>query len=382
MPVAEPTGGNRVELAALLAVLAQPWRELQQQPPFAWLTPDPPVSVLHADGSTSTWSNGVRQRPGADTPKTAYVAVEVPPDDVLESAIELPPMAEPDLHDALWLHVRAASPFEPQELVWGWRRAGDRTAVAILSSRRAVEARVEAAQPRLGGRVHEVWAFDGAGRPVVLQGFGEGRRQRRRRSGRVLGWVLLLAALLLAAAALITPTLQLKLRAVQAQRAMDLLQQQQAPAVAQREALATAQAQMDALRALMSERVEPLAVLELLTRAIPDDTFVQRLQVQGSRVTITGQTPNTAALMNRLSEQPLIRDVRAPNAATRAMAGGRENFTIELMLQPEALRPETGPQPRVEAPVAAAGPAASAAPMAGAPVASAPGPASAAGGRP
>ncbi len=144
---------------------------------------------------------------------------------------------------------------------------------------------------------------------------------------------------MLAAAVLLTPSLQLRQRALQAQQAYDQAQQRLAPVLAQREALTQLQAQQAALREQMAERVEPLAVLDLLTQAVPEDSFVQRLQVQGDRLTLSGQTPNTAALMNRLSAQPLLRDVRSPAAATRSMSAGRENFTLEMTLQPDALRP-------------------------------------------
>ncbi|GAB1390523.1 hypothetical protein MASR1M6_27050 [Rubrivivax sp.] len=146
----------------------------------------------------------------------------------------------------------------------------------------------------------------------MLQGFGESARRRLAVRGRRLGGLLLLGALLLALAVLLTPTLQLRLRALQAQQAYDQAQQRLAPVLAQREALAQAQAQQGALHEQMQARVEPLAVLDLLTQAVPDDSFVQRLQLQGDKLTPTGQTPNTAALMNRLSAEPLLRDVRPP----------------------------------------------------------------------
>jgi general secretion pathway protein L len=175
----------------------------------------------------------------------------------------------------------------------------------------------------------------------------------------VLGWLLLASALLLAAAVLVTPTIQLKLRAMQAVRAYQDVERQLAPVLAQREALVKAQGQQAALRELMGERVEPLAVLDLMTQAVPDDSFVQRLQVQGSKVTLIGQTPNTAALMNKLSGQPLVRDVRSPTASTRSMTAGRENFSIELTLQPEALRPPAPAATAATAEAAASSPAAS-----------------------
>jgi general secretion pathway protein L len=315
--------------------------------------------VLHADGRESLWVDGApRKAPAAECAAARFVAVELAADETLECPVPLPPMASADRQEALALAVRMASPFEAHDLVWGWRDAeGPGPATAMLASRRAVQVRLESAASRIGRRgPPEVWAFDGRGRPVVLQGHGEAARQRRRSRGLLLGWALLIGVALLAAAVLVTPTVQLKLRAMQAVRAYAEIERQLAPVLAQREALVKAQTQQAALRDLMAERVEPLAVLDLLTQAVPDDSHLQRLQLQGAKATLIGQTPNTAALMNKLSGQPLVRDVRSPNASTRSMTAGRENFAIELTLQPDALRPPAAVAAGVPAPVQAAAP--------------------------
>lgn len=362
MAATEPSPRATLEAGELWAFLARPWQELQRVPPLVWLAPLPAVHVLHADGQESLWLGDRRQESDARQCAAApFVAVEVPRDECLELPVKLPPMPAADRQDALALELRVASPFDAADQVWGWRepaRGGaDAPVTAVLASRKAVQARLSAQGDKLGHRgPPEVWAFDSQGLPVVLQGFGEAARQRLAARGRWLVWSLLLLALLLAAAVAVTPTVQLKLRAMQAVRAMAALEQQLGPVLAQREALVKAQGQRDALRELMAERVEPLAVLDLVTQAVPDDTWVQRLQLQGAKLTLSGPTPNTAALMNRFSGLPQVRDVRSPMAATRAQSG-RENFTIELTLLPEALRPTTAtsmaPTPAAFSPIAA-----------------------------
>jgi general secretion pathway protein L len=334
---------GRFDTASLGALLLQPWRDLQRTPLFAWLSPQPAVRLLQADGAQSLWVGERRRAAAAERELRAapFTAVELAADQVLESRVTLPPaMAAADRDDALALQVRMASPFDPADLVWGAREGRSPGEwVALLASRRAVQGRLDAVAAEVGrGGAPEVWAFDGQNLPVVLRGFGEAARQRRSGRGRGLAAGLLLLALLLLLAAAVTPVLQLRLKAQQAEQAEAELQQRLAPVLAQREALAKAQSQLEALRELMAERVDPLSVLDLVTQAVPDDSWLQRLQLQGARVTLSGQTPNAAALMNRLSSQPQVREVKAPAPATRAM-GGRENFTIEFSLAPEALRP-------------------------------------------
>ncbi len=373
MSVADSAAAGRLDAAALGALLLQPWRELPRLPAFAWLAPQPAVRLLQADGAQSLWV-GERRRVAADAREllaAPFTAVELPADQVLESRVMLPPaMAAADRDDALALQVRLASPFDPADLVWGAREGQTPGEwVALLASRRAVQGRLETVAAELGrGGAPEVWAFDGQNLPVVLRGFGEAARQRRSGRGRGLALALLLLALLLLLAAAVTPVLQLRLKAQQAERAEAELQQRLAPVLAQREALAKAQAQLEALRELMAERVDPLSVLDLVTQAVPDDSWLQRLQVQGARVTLSGQTPNAAALMNRLSSQPQVREVRAPAPATRAL-GGRENFTIEFSLAPEALRPVTAAATAASATTSTAAAPAASAPAAGTAVA-------------
>lgn len=339
--------------AGLLETLAQPWRELNRLPPLSWLAPQPTVRLLQADGTESLWQGDQRlPASGSGARRAAFVAVEVPADEHLVLALNLPPMSDADRRAALELQVRMASPFEASDLVWGQRPVDeDGTSVeVVMASRRAVQARIDGrlAQADVRGMV-EAWALDDTGRPVPLQGFGEALRLARSTRGRAWGWLLIAMAALLGSALALTPTVQLKLRALQAERAYAALERELGPVMAQREALVKAQAQRDALRDLIAERIEPLAVLDLLTQSVPDDTWLQRLQVQSGKAVLTGITPNTAALMNRLSSDARLRDVRSPGAAQRA-AGGRENFTIELIVAPEMLRP---PAPAVVAPLAA-----------------------------
>ena len=83
---------------------------------------------------------------------------------------------------------------------------------------------------------------------------------------------------------------------------------------------------------------EAVEVIGVLTRALPDDTSLISLQMQGSKIRISGQTPNTADLMQKLSAYPGLRDVKAPTAATRPLGVNKESFSLELELTPEAFR--------------------------------------------
>ena len=195
----------------------------------------------------------------------------------------------------------------------------------------------------------------------MFGGFGEGRRIARVRAVRRRNLGLLLLALLLLLAIGATPTAQLRLRGIDAVTAYDRLTQSAAPLMAKREALVAASDRLATLRELVADHVDPLRVIDLLTRVLPDDTFLATLQLDGLKVRMAGQTTNTATLMQMLGAQAGLRDVRAPTPATRYPGAATESFTIEFVLEPNVFRPAAAAPPIAAAP---APPAAASAPPA------------------
>lgn len=339
---ARPVSGSGTQAA--WARIQRPWRAWRRKPLLSRLIPRQDIVVMHADGRETVW-RGDAGLPvdGVEPSAVAFVAVEIPAQQTLERRLALPPITDDEREAMLALDVRAHSPFAADEVVWGWRDAGSE-AVLLLTSRQVVQLAFERAAAAPGARQRagtpytpEAWAFDSEGRPVVLRGFAERKRQQREARGLLLAGMFVALALLLLVAGLVTPTLQLWARANQASQALATAERELAPVIAQRQQFAELTDVYAALREQVQTRIEPLGVLDLLTELIPDDSWLQRLQVRGAQLTLVGQTTNTTALMNRLSEHPMVRDVRAPSAATR-VSGGRENFIIELTLLPQALR--------------------------------------------
>lgn len=319
-------------------------RQLPHHPALAWLTPQLRVKLLQADGGESFWSGGRRLEDRAQGAHFApFTAIELPSDLALSRSLLLPALSEADLGDAVALEVRDSNPFDPTDLVWGYRAQftaqGRVEVTAVLASRRLVLQHIEPMLPQEAAAAPpEVWAIPDDGSPVVLRGFGEGLRARRVVRGRLLAYGLIAAGLVLACSVAATPTVQQHLRTLQAVASYQALQRRAGPALAEREALVRGRDDLAGLREVMSEHVDPMVAMEILTRVIPDDTWLQRVQAQGSRLTLSGQTPNAAVLMNTLSSHPGLRDVRAPSAATRAYGSHREAFVVEFTIAPNMLQ--------------------------------------------
>lgn len=335
--------GADFQLAEFVRQLVAAFRQLHGHPALAWITPQFPVRLIEARGGESLWLGGSKRDATEAALRSArFTAVEVPGDLALIRHLVLPPLSERDLRDAVALEMRDSNPFDPADMVWGYRSSVDESrqldVIAVLASRSQVIQHIEQQAPQLSQSPSlEAWVMAEDGVPIVLRGFGEAARARRAVLGRAAIYALVMLALLLATAVAVTPTVQLHLRARQAAAAYQVLQQRAGPAIAQREALVRGREDLANLQEVMNDHIEPLVALDTLTQLVPDDTWLQRVQAQGARFTLTGQTPNAAALMNTLSSKPGLRDVRAPAPATRA-AANRENFVVEFTVEPGMLR--------------------------------------------
>ncbi len=338
-PVSRDLRAFGIDLRAWWGAILRPWQGVSEWPVVARLAPARSVQVVRAGALDAHWRGARAQvaHPPATAPDT--VAVALPDAMVLHREVVLPAAASSELVSALALLVQGLNPFEPADLAWGWRRRfgadGTVRADIALASRKQVAAHLESLRARTGqGALPEVWVCPDAGPPIVLPGFGEGRRERAEQRLRRLFGALLALALLLAALIALTPSLQLWFRAADASRQHSELARQARPVLAQRESLVQANEALGNLSKVLQQRIDPLRVLEVLTRALPDGSALQNFRLQGETVTISGVTHDAASLMQRLGQMPGLRDVRAPAPATRQAGAAFESFTIAFQLDP------------------------------------------------
>ncbi|WP_312460786.1 PilN domain-containing protein [Comamonas sp.] len=379
-----------LDLNQLKADILKTWRRAPQWPPLSWLRPAQMLRLIPAEGApTVVWESGEPVlKPGREP---VFWALELPEHMVLRKTVALPALDPQDCASAAELEVQAISPFAADDLLWGYtelsRSSKAVKLLVVLASRAQTEPYLQA---QVAQQLHlqtlkgqskaesleqpEVWVFAPERRPVVFQGFGEQARYAwgRKRLWWNVGGVAL--AVLLVAAIAATPTAQLRLRAIEAVHAYEGMAAKTTDVVAKREALIQSADKVGGLSELLAERIDGVKVLSMLTNVLPDDTALQSARIQGSKVTISGLTENASALMQKLSNQEGVKDVRAPSAATRMGGGNKESFTIELGLDAKVFGPKTvveaaaKPQPVEPAAGAPVGADAPPAPVAPAPV--------------
>lgn len=326
-------------------------RGAQRWPLFKWLTPDVPVRLLRADGTEALWLGETASRSKAGARRAgAFVAIELKEDIVLRRRIVVPAVQDSDVASAAELDVRGATPFPMEDLVWGFyrrqARSGGVDVEIAMASRKQVEQYLADAASALGKLgPPEVWVISSSGAPIVFAGFGEVRRTSNAASWRRIGYGLLFTAAILLAAIALTPVAQLRMRAIEAATAFKTLQTQSATVVQRRESLVKTSAKLTTLSALLAETIDPLATMDFLTRVLPDDTSLLSMQIQGSKVNISGHTNDAAALMQQLGKQEGLRDVKAPGVAMRPPGATKDSFNIEFMLDPKIFetRAASGP---------------------------------------
>ena len=342
-----------LDLQLLGRELRSAWQQIQEWPVWTWLSPAVPVRLLRTDGQAGLWRvDGFSARVAdGDVSTTRFAAVELPEDDLLLRRMELPLLPAAEVAQAVALEVAGASPFPADDLAWGYvprRTASGNLEIQIaLASRKRISSYLQALSPGVpeGGAL-EVWAMAGPSTPVVFSGFGETRRLAHAKVRQRAAAALLVIAMGLITAIAVTPVAQARLRAMEAQQASDELTKRVEPLIRQRAVLLRNVETGQALQEILADRADPLLVMDLLTRVLPDDTSLLGLNVQGSKVSMLGSTSDAAALMQQLSTRPELRDVKAPTPATRPLGTSKDSFNIEFTMAgaPRAREPPAGSQ--------------------------------------
>lgn len=329
-----------MDLAPLGRDLLRAWRGMLEWPVVSWLWPRPRIQVWLTDAS-QVLSQGPESLPTQNTTgleKARYQAIVLPESLILRRNLVLPQLAPAELEAALALQLQTYSPFPADDLVWCYESKSGQDGKSIdvfsvMSSRKLVTAHIAGRQIGASPEVFEVWVPQHHGSAfVMMPGFAEHRRQSHSKVWRWASAALVFVALGLVATIVATPSLQLYIRSKQAESALSELQQKALPVLAEREAFTLASEKLSKLNEMFAQSLPPLPVLQSITQALADDTSLLSLQIQGSKVSISGQTANASSLMKQLSTTPGLRDVRAPAPATKPPGAIRESFTIEFMM--------------------------------------------------
>ncbi|HLU99732.1 MAG TPA: PilN domain-containing protein [Acidobacteriota bacterium] len=104
-------------------------------------------------------------------------------------------------------------------------------------------------------------------------------------------------------------------------------------ALSLREQVQQTESELEELRQLLSGRQKVLMVLKDLTERIPDNTFLQTLQIQGDQVTMQGYSDSASSLLPGLMQSPYLSNVTANWITQDQRMGGRDRFNFTATIR-------------------------------------------------
>ncbi len=82
-----------------------------------------------------------------------------------------------------------------------------------------------------------------------------------------------------------------------------------------------------------------ILAIEELARVLPDDTWVQQLDIKGRELQIQGETASSVRLIGLFEKSDVFRDASFRSPLTKGQTAGAERYQLALQIQPMAVKP-------------------------------------------
>lgn len=269
--------------------------------------------------------------------------VEIPPERVLAKRIVLPAEARRELDRILEFEAARHFPFPAERVFFCHRLAGPGglsrafasgpLAIELIAVPREVVAEIRQTTAAAGLRLGAVTVGGAAGgEPVPLPRAALGDRTPRlaRFDRALLG---LVAALALAA--VVSMPLAQHLRLARIESRIAALRPRAEAALARREHAQRAASGEAAVLHLRGSRPPLVAVLDALTRAVPDGAWLTALDLSGRDLVIDGLSPSAAGTALALERSGAFAGIAFRSAITRDPASGLEHFELGATVKEE-----------------------------------------------
>jgi general secretion pathway protein L len=270
------------------------------------------------------------------------IRLVLPADKVLIKQLTLPLAIEENLREALSFQMDRQTPFSVDQVYYDCHvRARDTnsqtlTVDLVVTPRQYVDELLDSlADNGLSPDRVSVPDPSSAG-PLSVNLLPTGRRRKNRiRVSRRRNLLLVTANLVIAAAALATPVIQkqLAISSLEPQ-----LQQAVDAAKSGTELRQQVQLLADASKYLRDKKQSELLVMRTvdeITRLLPDNTWVSRLDIDTGEIQLLGQSSSSEALIQLLEASPLLKNVRFRSPVTRIGTTEEDRFHLSADLVQE-----------------------------------------------
>ncbi|MCI4661838.1 MAG: PilN domain-containing protein [Neomegalonema sp.] len=310
------------------------WRReiVSDAPSHALLLEDPPQLMKVGSGEGEAW-----QRARPDEPGIARIRLVLPSQALLPLDLAgTPKLSDGEITRAMRLRLGTLSPLPAERSALAFERLEDGAIRLVLADRdllvslrrsdapwRAMLTQGDAAQiSDISADLEGRCSFDGS------DGAGRGQFRPMRKAAL---WLAGLAALVFVIA---HAGKGLQDQRINAALSAEIAQMEtRVQPIRQNAArLAALEAQQQAqLRARSGRRIATAVLLAHLTEALPDHVWLDRLILQVETLTLSGAAPDAAKVLETLSQQSYLRELRF-GAATIRREDGLEQFQIQARL--------------------------------------------------
>ena len=272
------------------------------------------------------------------------VVLTLPPDRVLRKTLTLPLATEENLRPVLEFQMEEHTPFAASRLYFGYRVMGrdferGRLDVEFVASPRDdVDASIKTLND-WGATVRAVVAEEtlAPGPLVNMLPAAQGKTTSLLWRG-INPWLAGLAGVL-ALAAVAVPLLIKREAAVQL---LPWLDKGKTAAEAADNLKRALEAKVDEHNYLLEKRQQlppVILALEELTRILPDDTWVQQLDIKGKELLFQGETASSVRLIGLFEQSGTFYDASFRSSLTKGQASGTEHYQLALKMRPMAAKP-------------------------------------------
>ena len=342
--VPESLGGLGMKRAPVVALRDRTIVLLEGRGNSAAEIGEAPIATLDLEGRRIALRS-LLARVGESDPRVRLCLAR---DESLMRRVELPLATEENLSQVLSFEMDRLTPFRGDEVYFAHRiasrdAAASRIHVDLGVARRSLVDERIAELRECGAEVQSVVLADDVARwnspldlmPEGLPGAGEGARERNRQMAAA-GVVLLLLVVALA------------LPLWQKREAVIALQPEVTKAKAEAESTDALSRELDKIVAdynfLLTKKhyLQPtLALVEELTRLMPDNTWVQQLDIRPAgkvrEVQISGETPSSSKLIEIFEQSKILQNAAPRGSVVRGQVPGNERFLIAAEVRPRAL---------------------------------------------
>lgn len=300
----------------------------------AW--PASTVTVLSPDGMR--WLvTGTKLRQKAN--HRGGIGLLVQESECLWGTVQLPDMYRSALADSVKEALWRVSPLPPDQIVAGWQAEpnsqGGWTVDWGICRRSDVDRALLQHELPPSSPVYLVRH----GRAVAVHTTGGGRHAKRQQWMDAAALGVLLVLVVATALPALMPMLLKRQAVVMAVAHVRELEPQAAPLRKKLDDLRQ-QAELAAeLRKNMDLDMPLASVINGLSSAVPADTWLDRVEVNGREIRMTGLTSNATELIAHLGRQPALADVRATAANVRDSSLNKERFSFEMRWRAESSNP-------------------------------------------